>query len=207
MTAAARGVSLPHMRRLGSALFALVLGLGAPASAAPLSETPKAVARNDAARELDKLYARLARTRISDEASGILAEIDHLRQQSGSDTADLLLGRALQARQSDDWGLALKLLDAVVGLYPDWAEAWSERATARLQAGDIAGAMADVAETLKREPRDIGALAGFAEMLVEAGDAEAALKIYDRALKLAPAYEPLKEARARAQTKLWSLTP
>ena len=67
--------------------------------------------------------------------------------------------------------------------------------------------MADVAQTLKREPRDLGALAGLATMLLDAGDADAALKVYDRALKLAPAYEPLKEARARAQNKLWSQSP
>ena len=161
----------------------------------------------DAARELDTLYGRLAKTRFADEASGIVGEIDHLRLQSGSDTADLLISRALKARETENWTLSLKLLDSVVGLYPDWSEAWSERATARFRSGDVSGAMADVAQTLKREPRDLGALAGLAAMMLDAGDADAALKVYDRALKLAPAYEPMKEARARAQTRLWSQSP
>jgi tetratricopeptide (TPR) repeat protein len=181
----------------------MVLGLAPAAGAAPTTSRPSA----DAARELDTLYGRLAKTRFSDEASGIVAEIGHLRLQSGSDTADLLISRALKARESDNWALALKLFDSVVGLYPDWSEAWSERATARFRSGDVSGAMADVAQTLKREPRDLGALAGLAAMMLDVGDADAALKVYDRALKLAPAYEPLKEARARAQTKLWGLSP
>ena len=40
-----------------------------------------------------------------------------------------------------------------------------------------------------------------------AGKPDEALRAYDRALALAPAYEPLKEARTRAQTMMWSRTP
>jgi tetratricopeptide (TPR) repeat protein len=180
----------------------------APLAAAAPSRPPQAAPTQDqAAKDLDTLYARLARTRYPDEAAGIIAQIDHLRMQSGSDVADLLLGRALKARAIEDWSLTLKLMDAVVDLYPAWSQAWSQRATARLQSGDLDGAMADLAQALKREPRDLGALLGLGALMLNAGDPEAALKVYDRALKLAPAYEPLKEARARAQTKLWSLSP
>jgi tetratricopeptide (TPR) repeat protein len=192
------------MRRLGCLSLALFLGLAPLAQAAP-ARAP--AAEDNSAHDLDRLYERLAHTRYSDEAAGIIAEIDHLRLQSGSDTADLLLGRAIKARSSDDLPLALKLFDAVVDLFPDWAEAWSERATARFQSGDSAGAMADIAQTLKREPRDIGALSGLAAMMLDSGNPEASLKVYDRALKLAPAYEPLQEARARAQTEVWSRSP
>ena len=184
--------------------LALFLGLASVAGAAP-SSAP--AAEESSAHDLDRLYDRLARTRFPDEAAGIIAEIDHLRLRSGSDTADLLLGRAMKARASSDLPLALKLFDAVVDLYPDWPEAWSERATARFQSGDSAGAMADIAQTLKRDPRDIGALSGLAAMMLDAGNPEASLKVYDRALKLAPAYEPLKEARARAQTEVWRRSP
>jgi tetratricopeptide (TPR) repeat protein len=200
LTAAAPGVNLPRMLRSCTLALALVAGLATAAVAAPAPPP-------DTGHELDTLYGRLAKTRFADEASGIVAEIDRLRLQSGSDTADLLISRALKARQSNNSALALQLLDSVVGLYPDWSQAWSERATARFLTGDAHGAMADVAQALKREPRDLGALAGLATMMLDAGDAEAALKVYDRALKLAPAYEPLKEARARAQNKLWSQSP
>ena len=67
--------------------------------------------------------------------------------------------------------------------------------------------MADIAQTLKRDPRDIGALSGLAAMMLDSGDPEAALRVYDHALKLAPAFAALKEARARAQTEVWRRSP
>ena len=62
-------------------------------------------------------------------------------------------------------------------------------------------------EGAKREPRDIGALSGLGAIMLDAGKPDDALRAYDRALALAPAYEPLKEARTRAQTMMWSRTP
>jgi tetratricopeptide (TPR) repeat protein len=192
------------MGRLVCLSFALLLGC-APAGAAEKAHAP--AAESSQAQDIDRLYQRLARTRFPDEAAGIIAEIDHLRLQSGSDTADLLLGRAIKARASDDIPLALKLFDSVVYLYPEWPQAWKERATARFQSGDSTGAMADIAQTLKRDPRDIDALSGLAAMMLDTGNPEAALKVYDSALKLAPAYEPLEDARKRAQTEVWSRSP
>jgi tetratricopeptide (TPR) repeat protein len=195
------------MRRFVFSLF-LALGLspiGAFAdSAAP--PPPEAPQEETTAKSLDKLYDRLAKTGFADEAAGILGEIDRTRGQSGSDTADLLMSRAETARGAN-LPLALHLLDAVVDLYPQWSEAWSTRATLRFQSGDTAGAMADLAQTLKRDSRDIGALAGLGAILTNAGDPDAALRVYDRALALAPAYEPIQQARARAQTALWRLSP
>ena len=192
------------MARLVGLSFAIILGFVPLAAAAP-SHAP--AAPSSPARDIDRLYQRLARTPYSDEAAGIIAEIDHLRRQSGSDAADLLFGRALKARASANVPLALKLFDAVVYIYPDWPQAWKERATTRFQSGDSAGAMTDLAQTLKRDPRDIDALTGLAAMMLDSGNPEAALKVYDSALTLAPAYEPLKEARVRAQTEVWSRSP
>ena len=200
MTAAARGPKFPGMAWRVYLLLAAFAGTAAFASAPSRAGEPAPKA------EIDRLYARLARTQMPDEAAGILGEIDHLRGQSGSDAADLLLSRGLQARASADPELALQLFDAVVDLAPDWSQGWSERATTRAQSGDEAGAMVDLAETLKREPRDVGALAGLGQMMLEV-DPYGALKVYDRALKLAPAFEPLQEARARAQVRVWSRTP
>ncbi len=206
------------MRRFAVS-FALALGL-APAGAFAGSytpppgytspnarATPEEPVETSPARRIDRLYQRLAKTRYPDEAAGILGEIDRERAQSGSDAADLLYGRARKARESANLPLALQLYDAMVDLDPEWAEAWSARATARFQSGDVKGAMGDIAQTLKREPRDVGALAGLGAILLDSGDPEGALRAYDQALALAPAFEPLQEARARAQNKAWSRAP
>ena len=156
---------------------------------------------------MDQLYARLAKTRLPEEAQGIVAEIDHLRLQSGSDTADLLMTRARKAQVAADPALARQLFDALVAFDPDWSESWGARAGLRFGSGDVRGAMADIAQTLKREPRDIGALLGLAAIVSDAGNPEAALQVCDRALALAPAFEPAKQARARAQNEVWSRSP
>ena len=196
------------MRRILPLVFVAAFGVCAGANAAPDRAPPSEAAKDETASGVvDKLYARLARTQYPEEAEGILAEIEHVRMQSGSDAADLLLGRALKARESANFDVALQLFDAVVELYPDWSEAWSERATARFQNGDVDGAMGDLAQTLKREPRDVGALAGLGSILTDAGEPEGALRAFDRALALAPAYERLTEARTRSQTLLWSRSP
>ena len=211
MTVASRAATQPVLQRLTQVLFffgvvAAFSGAACAAGPAAAPERPAAPAPVDPAQALDRLYARLAKTRYPDEAAGILAEIDRARAQSGSDAADLLFSRASQARQADPT-LALKLFDAVVALDPDWSEAYSERANARFQSGDVDGAMTDLAETLKRDPRDIGALGGLAAILLDSGRPDEALVAYDRALALAPAYQPLKEGRARAQTRLWGQSP
>ena len=161
----------------------------------------------DGPSELDKLYARLAHTRYPDEAQGIVGEIDALRLQSGSDTVDLLMTRARKAREAADPALARQLFDALVDLDPDWSEGFSARAGLRFESGDVDGAVADLAQTLKRDQRDLGALVGLASILQANGDPEGALKVLDAAQALAPAYQPVKEARMRAQNQVWSRSP
>ena len=117
MTLAARGAKLPRMRLACLSLAFFVLG--APLAAAAQAPVRAPAAENSPAHDLDRLYERLARTRFPDEANGILAEIDRLHRQSGSDTADLLIGRAQKARASADLPLALKLFGAVIAFDPD----------------------------------------------------------------------------------------
>ena len=52
--------------------------------------------------------------------------------------------RATASVQAEQYELALSLLDKLVVLDPDWAEAWNQRATARFLTGDMDGAMADI---------------------------------------------------------------
>ena len=98
------------------------------------------------------MFDRLAKTEDPDEAAGIVGAIERLWLRSGSDTSDLLMSRAVQAMGAENYPLALSLLDTIVQTQPDWAEGWNKRATARYFSGDPKGSMADIAETLKREP-------------------------------------------------------
>ncbi len=198
MTLAARSANIVGMMRLLALALALSLGIEALARA-DASPPP---ASTDAVSQPGALYDRLAQAKDADEAAGIVAALERLRSHSGSDTADLLMSRAVQATNARNYPLALSLLDATVHLDPDWVEAWNQRATVRYYAGDAAGSMADIAQTLKREPRHLGALAGMGAILEDAGRLEDAKRAYDRALAIAPRYEPIRDAATRLKAKL-----
>jgi len=188
------------MLRFAALSFALAIGLTGLARAAdPAPPSPPA---KTATEQTDELFDRLAKTTDGEEAAGIVSALERLRLRSGSDASDLLMARALQAMEGENYPLALSLLDSIVDLRPDWTEAWNKRATVRYFAGDSRGSMADIAETLKREPRHIGALAGMGAILEEAGRREDALRAYQRGLDIAPHYQPMKEAFDRLKAEL-----
>jgi Tfp pilus assembly protein PilF len=114
--------------------------------------------------------------------------------RSGSDTADLLMDRALDALKGEDQALAVELLDRVIALNPDWAEAWNKRATVFFMMGDMTRSMADIREVLAREPRHFGALAGMGMILQSTGDEKHAFEAFKKALAVNPFLPDVKKA-------------
>ena len=154
------------------------------------------------AEERAELYTRLAAAKDADETSGIITRLLHSYSESGSDTADLLLKRARQAIGVENYSVALKILDATIALQPDWAEGWNARATTRYLDDDYKGSMADIAQTLKREPKHLGALMGMATILEAREKREEALKIYGRVLEIAPHWRNAQEAADKLKAAL-----
>ena len=144
---------------------------------------PLAVVRK---RTLDELYTKLAAARDADEAKGIADLIGSIWMRSDSDTANLLMQRAVTAIEAKNFPLALEVLDRLVDLQPNWPESWNKRASVRFFVGDIDGSMADVDHVLKLEPRHFGALDGMATMLEDAGFKKRALEVYRRSLAVYP---------------------
>jgi tetratricopeptide (TPR) repeat protein len=159
---------------------------GAPANAAG----PDALQGPGA---LDDLYRRLAESKTSAEADTIASAIDRVRMRSGSDTIDLLMGRALTASQSGDNALAIELLSAVIGLKPDFTEAWNKRATLLFMENNFARSMSDIAETLKRDPRHYGAWAGLGMILFQTDDKKRAYDAFKRALAINPHLDDIRK--------------
>jgi tetratricopeptide (TPR) repeat protein len=141
-----------------------------------------------------ELYARLAVSKDSDETDGLIGLLLSSYAQSGSDTADLLLQHARKAMREQNFDAARKILDTTVALLPDWPEGWNARATLRYLDDDFDGSMADIARTLKLEPRHLGALAGMAMILASRDKDEEALKVYERALSIAPHWRRVEDA-------------
>jgi len=144
-----------------------------------------------------ELYDRLAAAKDEDETQGLIRLLFAAYAESGSDTGDLLLQRARKAMSAKEFDAAAKILDAAIALLPDWAESWNARATLRWLDDDYDGSMADIAETLKREPRHIGALSGMAMILTARDKKEEALKVYEHILAIAPHWKSAEEAAGK----------
>jgi len=82
--------------------------------------------------------------------------------------------------------LAIEDFSKVIQLQPERAEAYVERAAARLDQEDYSGAAADCEEVLKRDPRIALAYSMRARSLVHAGSLDRALEDLNRAVELAP---------------------
>jgi tetratricopeptide (TPR) repeat protein len=159
------------------------------------SETP--APPRSRAQMLDDLYARLAASKDAEETVGLIGAIDRLELVSGSDAGDLIMARAVAAIAAKNYEIAESLLDKLVELDPQWAEAWNKRATVRFILEDDEGSMADIAHVLKIEPRHFGALSGMGMIFERRGFRDDALRAYRRALAIAPQLGSLKNSVER----------
>jgi len=164
-------------------------------AADPKPQTEAAKPRKPAT--LDELFTRLAGAKDESEANGVANLIERRWARSGSDTADLLMSRAEDALKAKEFPLAVELLDRVLTLRPEWAEAWHRRATAFFLLDDPVSAIADIQRVLTREPRHFGAWAGLGHIYVSGGDKKRALEAYRKALAIHPYLAKLREAIER----------
>lgn len=144
-------------------------------------------------RALDELFKHLGAASDPEEAKGYADAIQHVWLQSQSDTANLIMQRAMLASRMKNYPLALTLLDKLVAFEPLWAEAWNQRATVRFLSRDFDGAMADIDKVMKLEPRHFGALTGMGVILQQEGLDKRALQVFNKALEIYPAQPDLKD--------------
>jgi len=143
---------------------------------------------------LDGHFEKLKAAPDHVSADVVAGQIKRLWMHSGSDTADLLMERADTALEHQDMPLSIELLDRLVVLAPDWAEAWNRRATLFYLMDDYPRAMADIAETLKREPRHYGAIAGMGLIFLQRGNKKLAYEAFERVLAIYPQLETAQKA-------------
>jgi tetratricopeptide (TPR) repeat protein len=147
----------------------------------------------DRTRGLDFLFGALKAAPDEASAKHVEARIWALWMQTPSDTAALLMVRAKAAMDAQKMDVALKLLDAVVKLRPDYIEAWNRRATVYYLQNDYTHSLEDIEQVLVREPRHFGALAGLGMIMQELGDDKRALDAYRKALEINPHLERVPE--------------
>jgi tetratricopeptide (TPR) repeat protein len=147
----------------------------------------------DRSRGLDFLFGALKVAPDEASAKHVEARIWALWMQTPSDTTALLMMRAKVAMDAQQMDAALKLLDSVVKLRPDYIEGWNRRATLYYLQNDYAHSLQDIEQVLVREPRHFGALAGLGMIMQDLGDEKRALDAFRKALAVNPHLDKIPE--------------
>ncbi len=140
------------------AFLSVLLLCAAPALAQTPAQGRRAI--------LDHMLDSLRTAQSEAEAAPIEARIEHVWMEQASPSVTLLVTRGIRNLGAGANQEAFDDFDAAIALDPSVADAWHRRAVTRFQMGDARGAVRDIEETLKREPRYFPAfrtLAGIAE--------------------------------------------
>lgn len=203
---------------LAATAFAAALPLPASAQAPPLQtpplQTPEKqapitapkdlphVRRGDRLQNLDFLFGALKAAPDEETAKAVEQRIWAVWVISPSDTTNLLMTRVRTAVEAKDTDLAIKLLDSIIKIKPDYIEGWNRRATLYYTQHDYGRALEDIRQVLKREPRHFGALAGLGMILQDIGDDKQALEVYRRALAVYPKLQRIPDLVKTLQEKV-----
>lgn len=181
-----------------SAIFAFAFAAEAQTPHDQSAEAIPAVARVKPAQirseQLDRLFARLIKSQDPSEAQRTEQSIWSLWMTSDSPTADALLAQAMKASAVNETAAALSILDKVIAVHPDYAEAWNKRATVYFLIGRYNDSLKDIDKVLELEPRHFGALSGRGMIKRQQGDLAGARAAFEEALSFNPHMEGVKRA-------------
>ena len=151
---------------------------------------------------LDDLLARLAAAEDEQEAQAIAISLQRAWAHSGSDTIDLLIGRAAVAEAAGAIHAARELLDSVVLLEPAFAEGLVRRARIKFALGDLSGAAADLERAVRLEPRRFDAFSALGAAAESLGEKKRALEAYRRSLAIDPRQDSLRKTEERLRLEV-----
>ncbi len=164
--------------------------------AVPALAQPRPTSR---AAEFDALYGGLKVAPSTETAAKIETRLHQLWALSIAPSALLLLNRATRELPEAPQE-ALEDTEAALVLDPAAPEGYHRRALVRFSLGDYPGALADLAETVKREPRYFPAWQTMARIAEQREDHKAALTAWQKVLELNPKI-PNGEDRLKSLTR------
>ena len=146
----------------------------------------------------------LALQAAPDESATALLEAEIRRRwlDQASPVTKLLIARAFRNLQGGSAADAFDDFEAVLDLQPNLIEGWRGRAQARFRLGDGQGAVRDLQEVLRREPRHFAALEDLSRFAQAQNDWKGALAAWQKVLEIAPktpeGQSRLRDLRRRA---------
>ena len=151
--------------------------------------------------DVDGMLTALRSAPNEDAAAALEGQIRAKWLEAASPALRLLLSRGMRELNEGAAGEAVDSFDAALDLDPDLIEAWRGRAQARSRLGDAAGAVRDIQELLRREPRSFAALQDLSRMAEGRADWRGALAAQQKLLEIDPR-TPGGQARLRDLRRL-----
>lgn len=97
-----------------------------------------------------------------------------------------LMMRGIAEMQQQELNASIETFTRLIDVAPDLSEAWNKRATAHWLMGNFPASLADICETVKREPRHFGAYSGLGMIRAEMGENARAVAAFELARKWNP---------------------
>ncbi len=166
----------PRFYLTGAAALCLV---GMLTSADAQSATDKQAAT-------DRLLDALKAAPDEQAASALEDQLMHTWLEAGTPAVTLLMSQGLRLLQAGQDDQAVESFSDAITLSPNVAEAWHQRAIARYHAGDSAGAIHDLQETVKLEPRDFAAFRTLADIATAREDWKGAFAAWQKVMEIDP---------------------
>jgi tetratricopeptide (TPR) repeat protein len=97
-----------------------------------------------------------------------------------------LMMRGIAELQQQELKASIETFTRLIDVAPELSEAWNKRATAHWLMGNFPASLADICETVKREPRHFGAYSGLGMIRAEMGENARAVAAFELARKWNP---------------------
>jgi tetratricopeptide (TPR) repeat protein len=119
-------------------------------------------------------------------AARLEGQLEQTWLRAGSPAVTLLMSRGLRSLQAGQDNEAVGSFSDAIVLQPNVAEAWHQRALARYHAGDVNGAIHDLEETVRLEPRDFAAFRTLTDIAAGREDWKGAYAAWQKVMELDP---------------------
>ena len=146
---------------------------------------------------LDTLFAKLQSATDPSAIQALEAAIwEQWTMVPDADQRELMM-RGMVEMQQRDFQSAVATFTQLIAIAPDLSEAWNKRATVHWLMGNFTGSLADICETVKREPRHFGAYSGLGMIRAEMGENGRAIAAFELARKYNPHIQGIDSEIAR----------
>ena len=154
-------------------------------------------------KELDALFDTLVNTDTTpSQARVVTSEIWRQWLRTDNQEAQKLMDLGIDMMNQYALDEAVKVFSAIIAMEPGYAEAWNKRATVYYMMGEYDLSTADVAETIRLEPRHFGALSGQGLIYLRTNRREAAVEWFKRALSVNPFMDNIRSSVEQLEREL-----